>query len=371
MKIAILGTKGIPNRYGGYEQFAEYLSARLVKSGHSVTVYNPHDHPFDQDTFQGVTIIRKYCPETLIGASAHFLYDFLCLWDALKRDFDIVYEAGYHSAAPSLALLIGKKMKSPVVLTNMDGLEWRRSKWNRVTQEVIKRLEVMAVRNSPFLIADNLGIQRYLFEKHRAKSIYLSYGAEPAYTFDPSGLAEYNVQPERYLMLVTRVEPENNLEAILKGFLASKPDIPLLFVGNTRNRFGQFLMARYQSPLIKYVGTIFDKPLLDALRHFSLAYFHGHSVGGTNPSLLEAMACGSFIIAHDNSFNRHVLNENALYFNGENDLAQLLPKVSELKRARRNFGTNNQAEIKREYDWEIITQRHIQLFERLLSRNAT
>ncbi|MGL4338732.1 MAG: DUF1972 domain-containing protein, partial [Turicibacter sp.] len=159
MKIAILGTRGIPNNYGGFEQFAEYLSLGLIKRGHEVSVYNPHFHPYKEISFNGVSIIKKFSPEKQIGASANFIYDFLCYKDAINKDFDVILECGYHSNAPSYFLK--RKNKKPLLITNMDGLEWRRSKWNEFTRKLIKKLERIAVAKSDILVSDNLGIQEY------------------------------------------------------------------------------------------------------------------------------------------------------------------------------------------------------------------
>ena len=161
MKIAILGTKGVPNNYGGFEQFAEYLSVGLVTHGHSVTVYNPSFHPWKEPIYKGVRIQSVFSPEELIGSSANFLYDHLCLRHALKQDFDVIYEAGYHSVAPSYVFHNTKSIRNPIIITNMDGLEWKRSKWNSLTRRFIKFLEKTAVKQSPYLISDNLGIQEY------------------------------------------------------------------------------------------------------------------------------------------------------------------------------------------------------------------
>ena len=145
MKIAFLGTKGIPNNYGGFEQFAEYLSVRLVALGHQVTVYNPSFHAYQATEFKGVTIKKIYSPEKWIGGAANFIYDHLCLKDALRQGFDLIYEAGYHSVAFSYKLLSVRKLKSPVLITNMDGLEWKRSKWNFWVRKLIRKLEAIAV----------------------------------------------------------------------------------------------------------------------------------------------------------------------------------------------------------------------------------
>jgi len=128
LKIAILGTKGIPNEYGGFEQFAEFVSVLLAERGHDITVYNPSYHSFKADSYRGVKIIRMASPESSLGSFANFIYDFLCLKDALRKDFDIIYEAGYHSVALSYQFFNVKKIQHPIILTNMDGLEWARSK---------------------------------------------------------------------------------------------------------------------------------------------------------------------------------------------------------------------------------------------------
>ena len=137
MKIAILGTRGIPNNYGGFEQFAEYISIGLVKKGHDVTVYNPSFHPYKETKFKGVNIIKAYSPEEKLGSMGNFIYDYNCLKDAKQRNFDIIYEAGYATCSPFFYLLKSKKSK---LITNMDGIEWKRSKWNFLTKKLMKFL---------------------------------------------------------------------------------------------------------------------------------------------------------------------------------------------------------------------------------------
>lgn len=369
MKIAILGTKGIPNNYGGYEQFAEYISRKLVERGHHVTVYNPSFHAYQEDAFNGVHIIRKFSPEKYIGGAANFIYDFLCLQDALKRDFDIIYEAGYHSVAPAYRLLNIRGKNRPVIVTNMDGLEYNRSKWSKFTQGLIRVLERMAVRDSPFMISDNLGIQEYYKTNFGRDSFFLPYGADPVESFDEAHLKAYGVHTFAFLMLVARFEPENNLEMALDGFLTSGIDQTFLVVGNHNTTYGRFLKSKYTSERIQFVGAIYTKGVLDSLRHFSTAYFHGHSVGGTNPSLLEAMACKTFIFAHDNIFNRRVLFDSACYFKDAKQVEQLLRGVSELRtKHAETFIAENSSRISKQYHWETIVEQHEALFEQLLHR---
>jgi glycosyltransferase involved in cell wall biosynthesis len=369
MKIAILGTKGIPNNYGGYEQFAEYISQLLVKRGHQVTVYNPSFHPYRKKEFNGVSIITKFSPERWIGGAANFVYDFLCLQDALKRDFDIIYEAGYHSVALSYKVLGVRKRKGAVLITNMDGLEYNRSKWSPLTQWLIKKLERIAVAETPYMISDNVGIQEYYRDYFNRDSFFVPYGADPVNSFDESHLAKYDVRRNNYLMLVARLEPENNIETILSGYVNSKSPFPFLVVGNHRTKYGNHLKNKYKDLRIRFVGGIYNKQELDAIRHFSSAYFHGHSVGGTNPSLLEAMACNCFIIGHDNPFNRKVLYAAALYFGSASDVSEIVDQLPQLrdKYAAEFVATNNER-ISTAYNWERVVIQHETLFQELMTK---
>lgn len=369
MKIAILGTKGIPNNYGGFEQFAEYLSIALVSRGHEVTVYNPSFHPYTGQEYSGVRIKTIYSPEKLIGGAANFLYDHLCLKDALRQDFDIIYEAGYHSVALSFKVLNIRQYKRPVVITNMDGLEWKRSKWSFWTQSLIRKLETIAVKESPYLISDNMGIRQYYLDQFNRDSFFIPYGADPVYEFNSQTLLKYQVQQGNYFMLIARMEPENNIELVLDGYMQSGHPSPFLVVGNYSNGFGQTMYKKFSST-VRFIGAVYDKKELDALRHFSKAYLHGHSVGGTNPSLLEAMSCRSFIMSHDNAFNRGVLGDEAIYFSTAGQLALQFKGIDDLVLKDGSiFTQNNFDKIVNLYNWEKITGLHENLFSDLLLKN--
>jgi glycosyltransferase involved in cell wall biosynthesis len=368
MKIAILGTKGIPNNYGGYEQFAEYISTRLVEKGHLVTVYNPSFHKYKENLFKGVTIQQIYSPEKLIGGAANVVYDHLCLKHALSQDFDIIYEAGYHSVALSLKYYSVKNKLRPVVITNMDGLEWKRTKWNKVVQNIIKKLEKIAVNESPHLISDNEGIKEYLLKNFNKNSHFIPYGADPVHSFNQDYLADYSIKPLNYFMLVARLEPENNIETILKGHKISQVKDTVLVVGNHTTKYGSYLKSKYENELVRFVGGIYEKTKLDSLRYYAKAYFHGHSVGGTNPSLLEAMACQSFIWAHQNAFNKSVLGDAALYFTNDEEVSKLMQKASALREDHfENFRKSNFSKISEVYNWEVVVRQHEDLFNKLLA----
>lgn len=363
MKIAILGTRGIPNNYGGFEQFAEYLSCGLVERGHEVIVYNPHFHPYRLSEYKGVRIVQKYSPENYLGAAANFIYDYLCLKDALDMQCDIILECGYHSNAPSY-YLIGKDSSS-VVVTNMDGLEWKRSKWNNLTRKLIKSLEKLAVSKSHVLVSDNLGIQEYYLQEYNKESYFIPYGAICAGSFDEKILENYQLFKKNYFLLIARLEPENNIETILDGFCLSKCEIPFIVVGGVNSNYGKFLIDKYKGENIVFLGGIYKLHDLNNIRKFARAYFHGHSVGGTNPSLLEAMGSDSNIIAHDNKFNRSVLAENALYFKNKEEIRDIITKQSYLEGEECRISRNRKL-ITENYSWENIITKYETLFSSVL-----
>ncbi|AHF14211.1 DUF1972 domain-containing protein [Niabella soli] len=369
MRIAIIGTRGIPNQYGGFEQFAEYLATGLQQKGFEVTVYNPEFHSFREHFFEGVKIVRKWSPEKQIGASANFIYDYLCLKDAIRKKFDIIYEAGYGTNSISHLFL---NFGSSAIVTNMDGLEWKRAKWGPMTRWLTKYFEKLAVKTSHNLIADNTGIQKYLFEQYQANSHMIPYGAEIPEKVDDSLINQYSLQPAGYFLLIARLEPENNVEMIIDGYLRSDKKWPLICVGGMQTKHFKYLNQKIgNEKMVHFVGGIYKKEVLDALRKNALAYFHGHSVGGTNPSLLEAMAAGSFIAAHNNDFNRGVLEANALYFSDSDQVTTIINEVERLRNESfASFSRSNLDIISNKYSWEHIIQQYIDLFNKIYYANS-
>ena len=364
MKIAILGTRGIPNNYGGFEQCAEYLSVGLVEKGHEVTIYSPTFHPYKKETYRGVKIIRKSSPQDLMGQSAsNFIYDYLCLKDAVKQDFDIILELGLITASLSIIFC---RHRGKVIVTNLDGLEWKRSKWNHLVQKITKTLEKYGVKYSDYLIADNVGIQEYIHDEYNRKSEFIPYGAVDIKHPSTDCLSEYGLIAGSYLLSIARLEPENNLEMMFDGYIASRIKTPYFVVGNHLTKYGDFLKDKYRNTGIIFLGGIFNKVHLDNIRHYSKYYLHGHSVGGTNPALLEAMAAQTFILAHDNQFNKSVINENAYYFNSSNVLAALL-NDKEINENKTAFIKNNLIKIDEVYRWSIVVDQYESYFKRILN----
>ena len=375
MKIAFISTRGIPNNYGGFEQFAEYISVGLVQRGHDVVVYSPHFHPFKEKSYKGVRIKHIYSPETWMGSSiGSFFYDFASLKDALKNEnFDIIYEAGYTSIVPAYIWFNVKNIKYPIFTTNMDGLEYKRTKFNKWVQKFIFWEERMTVKHSHYLIADNMGIHDYYKEKYGKESKFLAYGADIHNNYNIDYLKEYNIFPNDYYLLIARLEPENNIIMAIEGYLGSneRGKRPLIIVGNTNTPHGKELVVKYgKEKSVKFVGGIYDFNKINSIRHYSYAYFHGHSVGGTNPSLLEAMASDCFILANDNIFNKTVLGHNAHYYQSNEEVTFLLNQIEILaNRHKATFIQNNLDIIRNEYSWEKLVDEHEKYFQWLLKQN--
>lgn len=357
MNIAILGTRGIPNNYGGFEQFAEYLALGLVNKGHDVTVYNSHTHPYKETDWNGVNIRHIYDPENRIGTAGQFIYDFLSILDTRKKDFDIILQLGYTSSS----LFFDFHPEKSIIVTNMDGLEWKRTKFSKKVQKFLQLAESLAVRKSDFLVSDSVGIANYLKQKYDTESIYIPYGSHLFHNEDVNVLKRYQVEPYGYNMLIARLEPENSIEIILDGVVQANNNVPFLVVGKHESKYGEYLKHKYRNyDIIRFTGGIYDIDVLNNLRHFSNLYFHGHTVGGTNPSLLEAMASSALICAHNNEFNSGVLGGDALYFSTIDDVVNVLKGGTYVDRSDKV--KNNRSKIAELYTWEKIVDQYNKLF---------
>ncbi len=366
IKIGILGTRGIPNKYGGFEQFAQYLSESLVKNDFDVTVYNPHFHTQTKNISKEIKIIYKWCPEKYFGAASHIIYDFLCLKDALKQDLDILLELGY--ASSSLGLFFVKKGSSKIIF-NMDGMEWKRKKWSYAIKVFTKWTEKIAVMKADYLISDNDGIKKYINDCYNKDSIMIPYGSTIFTNPSKDTIKKYNLNKKKYFLIISRIEPENNIEMILDGYVKSKSLYKMIIVGNYNNKYGKFLLNKYKNyDKITFLNGIYDINIINNLRFFSKYYFHGHSVGGTNPSLLEAMACKAFIVSHDNIFNRNVLGNDAYYFQKSEDVSSLLLNTKSLEKKRDIFINNNINKINKIYNWDKINLSYINFFREIIDR---
>lgn len=361
LRIGILGTRGIPNSYGGFEAFAEAISTRLVNKGHRVTVYCSHNQNYQEKTWKGVEL--KFCknPESRVGTTGQFIYDLNCNLHARKQPFDILLHLGYTSDSV-WAGLWSKKTRH---LTNMDGIEWKRSKYSPAVQTFLHRAEKRAASHSSMLIADSRSIFSFLDSHYETPVVYISYGAEIPPSYDEKVLRKFQVQPYEYDLVIARMEPENNIELAIKAKFGDDSSCPLLIFSNV-TKYGDHLISKYTDfPLIRFQGALYQREILDSLRHYSRYYIHGHSVGGTNPSLLEAMACGCRILAHDNNFNRDILQDNANYYTNTGQLSDHLKKVWLPDQNLEQIG-NNLNTIRDKHNWDAITHEYESVFYQAL-----
>lgn len=355
LRVAILGTRGIPASYGGFETFAEQLATRLVTRGHQVTVYAEADGQPMEDTFyRGVRVRYRQRPQW--GAASVLAYDCACLWDA-RRDHDLVYMLGYGAA---WACWWPRLFNVPVWI-NVDGLEWARSKWGWGARAYLRCMEWLSTKVATRLIADAEAIaQRFRQTYPRgAPASFIAYGAEIVrpQEADVGALAAWGLQPGGYLLIVARAEPENHILEIIQGYLLQASDWSLVIVGDVSGATAyQRQLRTLGSERVRFIGGVYDHEQLTSLRVNAACYLHGHSVGGTNPSLLEALACGNLIIAHDNPFNREVAEDVADFFQTSAQLAACLDRLRQRSSEQmEQLSRDARAIILDRYTWEGVT----------------
>jgi glycosyltransferase involved in cell wall biosynthesis len=356
LSIAILGSRGIPNRYGGYEACAQELGIRLVEQGHEVSVYCGSDHPEKAKWWHGIRRIMIMNPEKSMGTVGQFIYDLKCNLHSRRKNFDIVLHLGYTSDSIWHWLWT----KKSIHLVNMDGQEWKRSKYSQAVRRFLKYAEKLATKTSKYLVADSHPIEKYLAEKYKNPICYIAYGADIPQLISPDVPGSYSLESKQYDLIIARMEPENNIEMAIEAKLLSKDKIPLVIIGNA-NRYKNQLIKKYgQEHALKFVDAVYESGLVNNLRYHCRFYIHGHSVGGTNPSLLEAMACGCIILAHKNPFNKSVLGEDAFYYDSKKELSTAFLKPFSEHYSK--WVSNNLEKIHNEFNWDNITNQYEKLF---------
>lgn len=359
LRIAILGTRGIPARYGGFETFAQELALRLVERGFEVTVYAEADRAGLPDTwFHGVRIRHIARPHW--GAASVIGYDCRCLSDG-RKSHDLLYMLGYGAA---WACWWNRKVFGQKVWINVDGLEWARSKWGWLARTYLRAMEWVSSWAPTRVVADAQAVAEHYLRRYPrgVPCSFIAYGAElPPGPFSLSpDLARWKLRVGEYALVVARAEPENHVLEIIQGHGLWGGDWPLVVVGDIRSATAyQKRLLALASDRVRFVGAIYDAALLRSLRIGAACHVHGHSVGGTNPSLLEALACGNVVLAHDNPFNREVARDAAQYFRTPAQLAQAFFRVRALASAeRRAIGERARGIVARHYTWELVAEQY-------------
>lgn len=315
LRISMFGTRGVPAAYGGFETAVEEIGWRLVARGHRVVVYCRTSGSDRPSTYRGMKLVhlpalRSKSLETLshtflsaIHATAH-----------TKPDVAFVFNA---ANAPFLPII---GLRNVPVAVHVDGLEWQRGKWGRFGRAYYRVAESLSVRWANALIADAKGIADYYEERFGVGSELLSYGTEAIDRSLASRISELGLEPGCYHLVVARFEPENHVDVIVEGYASSGATLPLVIVGSApyaASYTAKIMKVADTDPRIRTLGGIWDKELLDQLYGNAYSYIHGHSVGGTNPSLLRAMGAGTATIAWDVNFNREVLGSTARFFSNQ------------------------------------------------------
>jgi rhamnosyltransferase len=371
-RIALLGSRGIPAKYGGFETFAERVAPALAAEGREVWVSCEGTAGPRPSEYKGVKLF--YFPlKPFRRVFYETIYDIYSLVRAsLTCDCVIMlgYGAGFFFFIPKL---FGKK-----IAVNVDGMEWTREKYNSLEKTALRVNERFALRYADAVIADARAIQSYLKASRGREAAFIPYGVDVPTTvgWDPSQLGALpgdlgHLEIGKYFLIVARLERENNISTMVEGFLTSRTDKRLVIVGN-------FVDSSYEDDVhaviaehrgrdrVTFSAGIYEKDLLTMLRQHCFAYLHGHSAGGTNPSLLEAMIARNLIIAHDNPCNREVCDRFALFFNDPASLRTAIELVGDQPEAYNMLREGAFDRAKNEYDWDRVFREYEALLDDVL-----
>jgi rhamnosyltransferase len=362
-KIAFIGSRGIPAKHGGFETFVEEVAVCLRKrfNCNVVVVGDIHQkkHLNAITEHNGVQIL--YSRYSKSNQSIRFYLDsMLKAWNA-----DVIYSCGVGNAFfLFIPLLLGKKF-----VTNPDGIGWERLKWSSTGKKILKFMFYLSAKLSPYIVTDSPGIEQVFRETfNRKKNIKtIEYGACLNNTIGETSdkvqcvLEKYNLEPHKYHLVVCRLEPENNVDVIVKGYLKENRKYTLIIVGKIMETDFVRMITKFKSEKIIFLGSIYNKFELEVVRSNAFSYIHGHSVGGTNPSLLEAMASKNICVCHDNEFNKGVVGDYGFYFNSEQSLSKIICDIENHDYS--NYRNEVYNKIKHYYNWENIVRLYADYFK--------
>lgn len=356
-KVAVIGTQGVPAQYGGFETLVENLIGENAASGILYTIYcSSKSYSKQLSTYKGALL--KYVP-LLANGSQSILYDIVSLLKAMRGN-DVVLILGVSGC---MFLPIYRLFSKKRLIINIDGLEHRRDKWGKWTRRFLKYSEKMAVRYADVIVSDNKGIQDYVMEEYGKSSVLIAYGGDHVLCnisdMEEDVLQKYALRGLDYSFSVCRIEPENNVHITLEAFRQSGKE--LVFVGNwNKSEYGRELLERYgQYQNIHLLSPIYDLKILNVLRSHCRFYIHGHSAGGTNPSLVEAMFFSKPILAYDVVYNKETTERQAFYYSSVEELVGLLSKPYEIFN---NCGKAMLEIANRRYCWKHIARQYEQLY---------
>ena len=359
-RVAIIGTVGVPGKYGGFETLAENLVRHHAETGREeeLSVYcSERSYPERHNSYLTATL--RYVPLDANGVQS-IVYDIWSVLDAVRRKTNVILILG---VSGTLVLPVVRLLSRARIITNIDGIEWKREKWSRPARWFLRLSENAAVRWSHAVVADNEAIAEHVADVYGSGCKVIAYGGDHA-TESSLDDSDQAALPERYALALCRIEPENNVALILDAF-ENLPEYPLVFVGNWGNSaYGRDLRVRYSASGHLYLlDPVYDAAKLRALRDRAWLYVHGHSAGGTNPSLVEMMHFSIPIAAYDCSFNRYTTEENTHYFQSSAELVDVVTSLD--NESARQIGMSMLRIAKARYTWKVIGTAYFRLIEAL------
>lgn len=368
-KIAIIGSRGYPYVYSGYETFVKELVERLVIRDYEITVYC-HKALFKDrpNRVNGVNLI--YIPTVEKKSLSQFVHSIQSITHACLKDFDIILVV--NSANGPFGLItrfFGKK-----TAINVDGLEWLRPKWKGLGAKYFYWASKIATKFYDVIITDSYEMQKVYEREFNAASIVIAYGANIRESNNPELIKEWNIHPNEYYLIVGRLIPDNNADLIVREFIASRSPKKLVIVGDVpyNDTYAATIKAmQNQDSRLIFTGYVTDQNVLAELYHNSFAYFHGHEFGGTNPTMLKALAYGCAICALDTVFNREMLNNNeyGTFFSKQNgSLKNLLESMEANPSRLLSYKQRARTRVIENYTWEKITSQYEELFQKMMTQ---
>jgi glycosyltransferase involved in cell wall biosynthesis len=365
MRIAILGTRGIPANYGGFETFAEQLGTRLAAREHEVTVYGRRHYSTTQKrVHNGVELV-------ILPTIRHKYFDtvvhtFLSVLHSVPRKYDVILIC---NAANSIFSFIPRIFGTPT-LVNVDGLERKRRKWNRVGKAYYRLSEWLSTFMPTAIVTDAQVIQDYYATKYGARSAMIAYGAEVARQAAPEKLARFGLAPNQYALYVSRLEPENNAHLVIEAFQRVNTDMPLIMVGGAP--YAHEYIAKLKStndPRVRFLGFVFGEDYR-ALQQNAYCYIHATEVGGTHPALIEAMGAGNCALALNTPENIEVVGDAGILYDSVDTLAQKLQLLISEPSMIAEYRRRSMSRVLQYYNWEQITDQYEELLAQLAGTEA-
>lgn len=350
--VRILGTHGVPANYGGFETAAENIARYLTDNGWRAIVYCQTDHggPIYEDVWNGIERVNISVPNLSWTGTAKF--DWLSIRHAVRHR-DVCLTFGYNTG---IFNILQRLYRVPNVI-NMDGIEWSRKRWGPFRQAILYINERFAALFGNELIADHPELNKYLRTRAPARKITtITYGAHRIDDAPPAPVVALGLEPKQYLTLIARPIPENSIVELVQGFSSKKRGIKLAVLGaysGDTDAYHRAVLSTASEEVV-FLGAIYDPATVQALRYHSLGYLHGHTVGGTNPSLVEALAAGNPVIAHDNKYNTWVADDAGLYFRSPEDAEKCIDKLLGEPELARILSGNALARFERHFTWDHV-----------------